>query len=80
MNLRKHLTEFLIPIEPLFTKKTTVSVIVPIKSLFCIDQIARDARPAFGGPWPSVNLMTHLHAQGVNSRLHNGYECLSLHK
>jgi len=48
--------------------------------LFCIDQIARDARPAFGGPWPSVNLMTHLHAQGVNSRLHNGYECLSLHK
>ena len=32
-------------------------------------QIARDARPAFGGPWPSVNLMTHLHAQGVNSRM-----------
>jgi len=30
MNLRKHLTEFLIQIEPLFTKKTTVSVTLPV--------------------------------------------------
>ena len=40
-----------------------------------LDQLVRGARPAYGGPWPSVNLLTHLPTQGVNSSL---YICTTL--
>ena len=49
--------------------KGTVSVEKCKNIIDTSDQLARDARPAFGGPWPSVNLLPDLRTQGVNSSL-----------
>jgi len=55
---------------PTIYKKGLLYRVKNCKNIYIVaDQLARDARPAFGGPWPSVNLITHLHAQGVNSRM-----------
>jgi len=55
--------------------KGTVSVEKCKNIIDTSDQLARDARPAFGGPWSSVNLLTRLSTQGVNSSL---YICTTL--
>jgi len=38
-----------------------------LQKLFWKDQLVRGARPAFGVPCPSANLLPDLRTQGVNS-------------
>jgi len=55
---------------PTIYKKGLLYRVKNCKNIYIVaDQIVRGARSAFGGPGPSVNLRTHLHAQGVNSRM-----------